>query len=57
MCKHTRLVYIGDQEIMDNKTMPLYNCVDCYTTISKATIIKQKMTDDSMQQRIAVKSS
>lgn len=34
-CKHTKLVYIGEQEILDGAPLYLYNCRNCNTTISK----------------------
>jgi len=34
-CPHSRLIYLGIQEIPNNKPLRLYNCAACHTTIAR----------------------
>lgn len=38
MCKHKRVIYIGEQKSVGNKTIPMFNCLDCLTTISRKSL-------------------
>jgi len=34
MCKHKKVIFIGYQETLDNDPFPLYNCLECHSTIT-----------------------
>ncbi|MFC1477781.1 hypothetical protein ACFL6L_04875 [candidate division KSB1 bacterium] len=40
MCRHSRVEFIGYQECPNSDPIPLYNCMECHTTITLGTLKK-----------------
>ncbi len=43
-CQHTEIIYIGEQETGKGKTLSLYNCLACHSTITKLSEINVSKT-------------
>jgi hypothetical protein len=54
MCTHKHLVYVGPQQVPNDKPLHLFNCTACYTTIGmKATDPRFKKIQGSKLTNIA----
>lgn len=53
-CPHSRLVFLGIQEIPDGKPFRLYNCEDCHTTVSRHRYFRTEEEINSLLLRIDI---
>ena len=46
-CKHKKLVFLGKQELTEKEYLPLFNCLDCHTTVT-IRLRRRKFSSRSM---------